>query len=598
MLVAPQPVPQPVPQPLRYVLQYAPQPLIARKPPSGPLFRRRMDLDPAEAGWDDLQNDADIEEGVAAPPEPSDIDAAPSAEPGDTGIDDTAAKPPIVAGCCGRAYGCSLFGGSWLPWLIVFLALAGGITALSFTGYSVVANRKNSEEAIEHYKDGCQAKFDRYQQTPGNQPPTEEDRSKIRKLGEIEQAQLAFREAKLTDQFGPCDNRVATRPVLRTPDIPEVPAQYEWRVDHWGRQVYELVRPRVPRQPGRPVTECDGCQLRQQDPATADGVNRPPIIGIGLEEDTTAETDVFELNGTAAGRPCHYFCEECLLPNLKSPDRNLYKCPCCTGGYIGDGEILWLYQQDKLTWKEAVAVSAGQDEVRPERREQRRLQQARDEAGGVAVVRNINAFTCKKCPGCDSVTTHWRGHECHHMTCLSCRALYDGAVATNWCFKCSKPWASQNCYSGQLQIDNPRSAMYRRPLSRNPRSNDYCQCGGVSYCDNTCDCLPCPECQFQGNADTGDGRWVHCDQCPGRFNDGHYGCMCCAAHAPGGRQPRDNAGKFRRAECEHRRRTTIAQNSGGETRPEDVEVPDYEIQNVTPNDQVRRWLEREPPRRY
>ncbi|KNC48455.1 uncharacterized protein AMSG_04901 [Thecamonas trahens ATCC 50062] len=140
-------------------------------------------------------------------------------------------------------------------------------------------------------------------------------------------------------------------------------------------------------------------------------------------------------------------CPACSLLNIKpdweavtksAPNRYVVTCPNCTSEFCAEC-LGFSFEHDGYTCEEyARAMERGDD----------RQTQA------------FIASTSKPCPSCGVPTSRWRGHACHHITpgtgCVNCGHHY--------CIVCLQP--------------HP--------------------CGGSDhglFCDDRCDCLPCPDCR-------------------------------------------------------------------------------------------------------
>lgn len=114
------------------------------------------------------------------------------------------------------------------------------------------------------------------------------------------------------------------------------------------------------------------------------------------------------------------------------------------------------------------------------------------------------AATTKPCPGCGARTSHFHGHQCHHIRpdggCTNCR--------THWCYAC-----------GATEDENRRERGWRSGCRcRSGFWSSFCKSSNIRANlvqlpyphDRRCGCQICPECRRGSPCDTCDGRCVVC----------------------------------------------------------------------------------------
>jgi hypothetical protein len=79
--------------------------------------------------------------------------------------------------------------------------------------------------------------------------------------------------------------------------------------------------------------------------------------------------------------------------------------------------------------------------------------------------------TSKPCPKCGASITHWNRHGCHDIKCSGCN--------TSFCYCCRVPWTQ---HEGRCPV----------------------------YCNETCGCPPCPDCNFGHPCPSCDGKCSVC----------------------------------------------------------------------------------------
>lgn len=100
------------------------------------------------------------------------------------------------------------------------------------------------------------------------------------------------------------------------------------------------------------------------------------------------------------------------------------------------------------------------------------------------------AASVKRCPGCGTGVSHYRGHACHHISpgrgCPEC--VRSGRnPAAHWCYCCRGPWP--------------------------------CASGCPSFCDPACDCADCPDCAAGAPCEHCSGPAGGCRVCSGTAGD-------------------------------------------------------------------------------
>lgn len=187
-----------------------------------------------------------------------------------------------------------------------------------------------------------------------------------------------------------------------------------------------------------------------------------------------ARTPVTELAGeTPRGPETTVSCPSCntIIVTSVGAQPMEDRCPHCWTAICRACGVGWLESQHA-----GKACTAAKDVL------QAKADEAALEAGG--------GF--KRCPSCGVGTTHYRKHGCHHISCPSCGA--------QWCHVCCGP--------------HP------------------CRHGCKLSCDETCDCLDCPDCKKKKPCGT-------CNQ---------SGCLSCEGETSAAREHRLATQERKRAE--------------------------------------------------
>ena len=138
---------------------------------------------------------------------------------------------------------------------------------------------------------------------------------------------------------------------------------------------------------------------------------------------------------------------------------------------------------------------------------------------------NLDPFvlaTTKACPNCSVRSTHWHGHQCHHISpatkgCPSCHV--------NYCYRC----LATEVENSEKRFDPSRCICgywgnFCAPIRSAKDIELYIESKPVPF-DRRCGCVICPDCCFN----------QPCDTCPGN-------CVVCLGYMNPG--PRDLDSKF------------------------------------------------------
>ncbi|MEK9699551.1 MAG: IBR domain-containing protein, partial [Candidatus Poseidoniales archaeon] len=125
--------------------------------------------------------------------------------------------------------------------------------------------------------------------------------------------------------------------------------------------------------------------------------------------------------------------------------------------------------------------------------------------GNTASMAYIEA-TSKPCPQCKFPTTHWHGHECHHMGyttngCPRCRC--------NWCYACLTTGAENTAERGRASRCKCPGGFWsaycnRNDIVANIVSDPYPR-------DTRCGCQICPNCRPESPCETCNGDCAVCE---------------------------------------------------------------------------------------